>query len=175
MSSTAGEHNPIALYGQGPSLLSLPELPEAPCSVNCFFELGTMKAQATGRGRTPQEAAKNLRDTIDETQKVLGNQLTFSAKLGKYIGRLVTEASEQGNWHLIERIGLAASLVTHGSVFAHPEDDAMYVVWDHEEIEQEFVHQTAGCECDGLRGWQCEHGLAVIIALHCDAVGIWNG
>lgn len=49
-----------------------PVLPESPCSVNAVFELGGYgRLQATGRGFTPQQAAENLRDTIEATRAAL--------------------------------------------------------------------------------------------------------
>lgn len=164
-------HDPVALFSNSPALLSLPQLPEAPCSVNCFFEVNGMKAQATGRGRTPKEAADNLRDTIKETMAAFSDTLSFPKRIAQCVARWIKNAAEQEAWEDIARIGVAASLVVRGHVFDHPDADDMYVVWGHDDVDQYFVHKVTGCGCGEPGGWNCEHGKAVLLAQTCNAIG----
>jgi len=164
-------HDPVALFSNGPALLSYSQLPEAPCSVNCFFEVNGMKAQATGRGRTPKEAAEHLRGTVKETIAVFHEPLSFEDRIARCIAKWIKIAAENDDWEAIERIGIAASLVVRGHVFEHPDAHDMHVVWGHDEVDQYFVHKKTGCGCGDPGGWACEHGKAVSIAQTCDAVG----
>ena len=98
-------------------------MPEAPCSVNLFFEVeGYGKAQATGRGLTPTEAAANLQGTIAATRAALAPVpveppvRSMEARLSTLLACGLDKAWTKGDEGLGERLVKAARLVRSGAV-----------------------------------------------------------
>lgn len=99
-----------------------PTLAEAPCSVNMFFEVeGVGKAQATGRGFTPAEAAANLIGTIESVRTALlpppiPALKTRTEQLATLLACWLGKAVERADFGLCERLGKGATLVLAGMV-----------------------------------------------------------
>lgn len=95
-------------------------LPEAPCSVNMKFAVGVTGecAQATGRGATAQEAATNLKATVDATRAAFAPPAPLSRE--EQVGRLLacglSKAVAKGDTQLCERLMKGALLVLAGAV-----------------------------------------------------------
>lgn len=98
-------------------------LPEASHSVNVFFDVpGYGKAQATGRGRTAQEAAQNLRATIDATREALAPHpqeppvRSRMQRLAMVLACGLDKAVRRGDRGLTDRLTRAAMLVLSDAV-----------------------------------------------------------
>ena len=165
-------HDPLALTPYQHGTIPARVLPEVPCSVNAFFEVAGMKAQATGRGWTPSEAATNLRDTIAETKAVLAPPAapeSLAKRLSHYAACAMQKAIEEGDHDRVGQIGEAVALVTRGSVWQHPENETLCMVWDHEAVDPMYVTIEGFCGCAQGK-WNCAHAMAVWFAKRCDAL-----
>ena len=97
--------------------LALPDLPEAPCSVNTFIDVdGYGRTQVTGRGWNAEEAAANLRDTICATRKALA---PAPPTVGALLECALRKALARGDEKLAARATSAAMLVLAGKVAPH--------------------------------------------------------
>lgn len=173
MTYPIAEHDPVALFGPGPSLLSMPQLPEAPCSINMFFEVNGMKGQATGRGDTPKKAVANLQETMEEARRAFAPpvpQLTMAQRLAKYAACAIEKAIEREEYDRLSCIGEAVALAARGSVYADPSRPNVFIVWDHVGIDRVFVKENGHCDCVEDR-WRCAHSMAVWFAKRVGMVG----
>ena len=96
-------------------------LAEAPCSVNIRFKVRGFldAAQATGRGHTPDEAAENLRRTIEATRAALAGPPALAGRTTR-LALLLDSGTEKalacGDRKLVERLVNAYLLVLDGKV-----------------------------------------------------------
>ena len=103
--------SPLAMLPQ------TPVLPEAACSVNLFVEIeGHGRAQVTGRGFTPGEAADNLVQTIASVRAVLAPTPppappTRTEQVAALLAKWLACAMAKGDTGLAERVMKAAALV----------------------------------------------------------------
>lgn len=113
--------SPLALHVGTRPAAATPMLPEAPCSVNGFFEVeGYGRLQATGRGITPQDAAQNLADTMAATREALAppaaEPKTREAQVAELLACWLGKAVARKDFGLVERLSKGAALVLAGMV-----------------------------------------------------------
>ena len=115
ITQTPSPHNGIAMRPEA----CIP-LAEAPCSVNLKFAIGAcgQMVQATGRGLTGAEAAKNLRETIEATKHALAPPAppTREECLQQLYAKGLACAKSRNDFALAQRLGKAMALVTFGLV-----------------------------------------------------------
>jgi len=98
--------------------------PEAQCNVSLKFCVRSLEfpeaALATGRGRTPDEAAANLAATITATRKALAPKIDEPVKPTTTLGNLlecgIKKAVNKGDMNLVTRLAKAAALVVSEAV-----------------------------------------------------------
>lgn len=151
-------------------------LPEASHSVNIFFEVpGYGKAQATGRGRTAQDAAANLKSTIDATRAALAPApdeppvRSRTQRLAALLACGLDKAVQRGDLGLAERLTKAATLVLSDAVQPGERADLVTV---RSQAEPATWYDVQGTQCtcpDGTRHakagekYCCKHVLAALL------------
>lgn len=153
-------------------------LPEAACSVNLFFEIDVRygKAQATGRGATPAEAARNLHETIEATRQALAPQLpTREEALAALLAKGLAKAVSKEDWGLCERLSKSAALLLSGAV---QPTDSPAITAVRSATHPDTWYEVAGtvCSCKnsvqhvqaGDSHYLCKHALAVLLARKID-------
>ena len=158
----------------------LPALAEAPCSVNVRFRVhGYLDAgQATGRGFSPEEAAENLRRTIEATRAALAPPPAVPLPLANRTTRLALllacgteKALVRGDRALIERLAKAYLLVIDGKV--EPASEEIPCLRYHVGSQQPDgpIYEVEGltCTCYDSRHhaadetrYACKHSLGVL-------------
>lgn len=158
----------------------LPSIPEAPCSVNMKFAIGVggQMAQATGRGITGAEAARNLRDTIEATRYAFAPPapLTREERLGALLACGLSRAVAKGDLALAERLSKAAVLVLVGAVEPGERAGVMAVRSQRDSTLWYEVEGMAQCSCPDSKKHRtdetkyfCKHSFAVILAQKLNA------
>lgn len=113
MQTTVADHAPVCNHDR--QMMQ----PAALCSVNLRFPVpGYGDAQATGRGATPQEAARNLRATMDATREALAPEPepTREEKLAQLLSKCVLKATQRGDFEAVTRLAKAYALAAKGYV-----------------------------------------------------------
>ena len=165
--ATNGHHKPQVLL-QGPA-----QLPEAACSVNLRFDVPGYadRAQATGRGASPAEAAAHLRETIDATRLALAPPAPpmREEQLAHLLASGLAKATAQADYGLVERLAKAAALVLSGAVEA-TDSPAVMAVRSQTAADHWYEVTLSGFVCT-CKDWShaaqaghmrpCKHGLAV--------------
>ncbi len=158
------------------------QLPEAACSVNLRFRVEGYNdpAQATGRGATPEEAARNLKATIDATRAALAAQPARHERLAQLFACGVSKALGREDFGLVERLTKAVVLVETGKV--EPGERAgMMAVWSltnpgtYYEVDE--TPHGYSCTCPDFRRhvdkeasrYYCKHALARMMVDKLDA------
>lgn len=142
-----------------------PVLPEAPASVNGFFEVAGMgRFQATGRGCDGAEAAANLVATIEATRAALlpppiAPPKSRTEQLGTLLACWLGKAVAIGDLGLAERLSKAAVLVLANHVALGTAPGAVQV--------QSMTIEGTACDCpdsrkhrEVLASYLCKHALA---------------
>lgn len=159
-------HTAPSVIPAGPALL-----PEASCSVNLRFAVGPygQMAQATGRGMTAAEAARNLRETMEATRAELAPPPppTREARLAQLLACGLTRAVAKGDGGLVERLAKAAALVLSGAVEPTERAQAL-AVRSQRDMNVWYTVEGLACSCPDWgkrRGdetpYHCKHRLAV--------------
>lgn len=172
--------SPLALWH---ATQPTPLLPEAPCSVNLFFEVqGYGKAQATGRGTTPQEAVANLQGTIQATRAALATRAAIEtppappappsreAQLATLLTCGIQRALSKGDMGLIERLSKAMVLVLSDAVTPGMHEATWTVRSEANSDTSYEVSHGGACTCKdwkhrnktGESTYRCKHILAVL-------------
>jgi hypothetical protein len=159
-----------------------PALPEAACSVNLFFEVaaGYGKAQATGRGANAQEAAANLKATIEATRAILAPPPLASRteRLAALLACGTQKALASGNTARLDRLARAYLLVVKGMVGAVTVNDVptgAYEVQSQTTPGKRYFVESQSCECQDARkhaddpSFFCMHSLAALYVTRLDA------
>lgn len=156
-------------------------LPEVPCSVNGFFHVDGYpdRFQATGRGSTAQDAARNLRDTITATKTALEAPVptTREQRLSTLLTCGLTRAVAKGDWGLVQRLSKAAALALSGAV-EYTGEGATDVRSQREPTQTWYtVGEDGSCTCqdwrvhhkgDGEPRYRCKHVLAVLMVVRLE-------
>lgn len=160
--------------------------PEALCSVNIRFQIPGYAdfGQATGRGDTPEQAARNLTETIAATKAALApapapqtELLSAPRTREQILAGLLTcgmqKAVAKGDMGLVERLAKAAALVLSASVEPTDRADCTAVrsachaeTWY--EVETSTGKHTCSCpdyqhHRDEAKRYCCKHIAAVMM------------
>lgn len=121
------DHDMSTQYTTGPiPMVTLPDLPEARCSVNAFVEIGPLKCQITGRGDDGQEAADNFTSTLNAMRNLhAAPPAPACPSLGEIVTKWLDRAARTNDQALGERIckGVVLYLGGHVSRMADQDDD----------------------------------------------------
>src|ERR1043166_10055323 len=107
---------PTALLPSSPA-----PMPEAACSVNGYFHIDGYadRFQATGRGHSAADAARNLADTIRATRAALETPPpppSREARLSALLACGLRKAVAKHDYDLVGRLSKAAAVVLSGAV-----------------------------------------------------------
>ena len=151
-------------------------LPEAACSVNGYFHIQgySDRFQATGRGFTPDEAVKNLAETMQKTRAILAPPplATREERLARLYTSGIVRALALKDSGLVQRITKAFLLYTSGAL--QPTDSpVVYTV--HSQTGEDTIYEVTGnrhtgyvCVCQDWtrhqeeKGYACKHSLVVM-------------
>lgn len=151
-----------------------PAFPEAPCSVNGFFTVPGFARdfQATGRGTTSGEAARNLAATMAATREALAPSPApgREAHIAVLLAKGLACAAAKKDTALAERLSKAAYLVLSDAVQSTDRPAVMAV---RSMTSQDTIYEVTGTVCT-CPAWAkaaragtpqpCKHGLAVAMA-----------
>lgn len=181
LAGTNGTHKPDFVTVRSDSL---PVLPEAPCSVNGFFHVAGYERdfQATGRGRTPQEAVEHLQGTITMTQQALGvprpalpatQPLTRLEVLALCLAKGLARAQAEANVPLADRL-LKGMQIALADDFERNEAGQIIGVYSQRDGISVYVLESQGrCRCpsaEKLAKGDCKHRLAYCLAQKAEAL-----
>lgn len=152
-------------------------LPEAACSINGrFFITGYSDSfQVTGRGASPQEAARNLKGTMDATREALAPTplAPREERLALLVARGTQKALAARDYPRLERLTKAYILVVRGFVEEVIFDDKPQGIWkvhsQQDPIHTTYSVQGRTCDCPDARRhaedthYFCKHSTAVCL------------
>ena len=157
----------------------VPAHTEAPCSVNGYFKVEGYadRFQATGRGATASEAARNLQATIAETRLALEAPApappvpSREERLAALLACGLKKATAQANWGLIERLSKAAALVLSGAVMPGEREGLLTVASSTQVSTWYEVEHGKTCSCPDFARksrttegqYRCKHLLASLL------------
>jgi hypothetical protein len=165
---------PPALRANSPA-----PLPEAACSVNGYFHIDGYadRFQATGRGHSAADAARNLADTIRATRAALETPPpppSREQRLSALLACGLTKAVAKHDYDRVCRLSKAAALVLSGAVEPTASPAVMAV---RSQAHPETWYEVSGavCSCpDSVKHvrngekYLCKHGLAVAMMTKLD-------
>ena len=148
-----------------------PVFPEAPCSINGFFTIPGFARdfQATGRGTTATEAARNLATTMAATREALAPAPapTREAQVAALLAKGLACAAAKHDTALVDRLSKAAYLVLSDAVQTTDSPAVMAVrSMSILDITYEVTGTVCTCPAWGKAARAgtphvCKHGLAV--------------
>lgn len=158
----------------------MPQLAEAPCSINGHATINGMTVQVTGRGFTGEEAASNFRHTLAAIQppvvEAKPEPKSRETQLAELLTCWLSKAVSRGDFGLVERLSKGAALVLADKVQLGNAPGVIAVRSSKEDMTWYDVSFTSGqksCTCQDYvchaRKGQSEHPCK-----HVCAAALWQ-